>query len=295
MILLFILNALSLLLKLLSLPGTNATSVFIDVLNDTGDCVGLGVLILGLYLAKSKISIVYPYGRKRALYVFSLLAIMIFSGLIFAVALFKTISIIYETPVLMVASYSQVMFKLAAGINIAGLVTIYMYSRRNIDDPLLRGGLIDSVSDTSGSALALATILLKEPYLDVLGSLIISCIILISALSLGYRYIEILIGRAPPLSILKRVINHLLSIPEIRDVNVFNAAMITEDEYMLTLEVEVDKDMEIEDAEKLSTKIEEEIKRMEPRFKQVVIEFVGEKPGPRTYKEILSEIENHPE
>lgn len=292
-VLLFIVNLVSLTFKAISLTGTNATSVFIDVLNDIGDCVGLGVLILGLHLSKSKISIVYPYGRKRALYVFGLLAIMIFSGLIFAVALFKTISIIYETPVIVVASYSQVVFMFAVGMNIAGLILIYMYSRRGVNDPLIKGGLIDSTSDTSGSALALATIVLREPYLDVLGSLIISCIILVSALSLGYRYIEILIGRAPPVKILRKVIRHLLSIPEIRDVNVFNAAMITEDEYMLTLEVEVDKDMEIEDAEKLSIRIEEEIRKIEPRFKHIVIEFVGERPGPKTYKEILSEIENH--
>jgi len=57
--------------------------------------------------------------------------------------------------------------------------------------------------------------------------------------------------------------------------------MITEDEYMLILEVEVDKDMEVEDVEKLSMKIEEEIKKVEPRFKHVIIEFVGERPEPK--------------
>ena len=42
--------------------------------------------------------------------------------------------------------------------------------------------------------------------------------------------------------------------------------MVTEDEYMLVLEVEVDKDMEVEDAEKLSTRIEDAIRRLEPKF-----------------------------
>lgn len=287
---LFILNLASLVLKIISLTGTNATSVFIDVLNDSGDCIGLGVLLLGLRMSRSKRSLLYPFGRSRALYVFGLLSIMLFSGLIFAVALFKVISVLYEPLEIVVYHYSQVFFTTAFLINASGLSILLVHLRRGRRDPLSTGGLIDALSDTSGSGLALATIIMRDPYLDVSGSMVISIIILISALSIGYRYIEILIGRAPPLSVLRKIIDRLLEIHEIRDVNVFNAAMITEDEYLLTLEVEVDKDMEIEDAEKLSAKIEEEVKRIEPRFKHVIVEFVGEKPGPKTYREIIDEM-----
>ncbi|MEM3912699.1 MAG: cation diffusion facilitator family transporter [Desulfurococcaceae archaeon] len=292
-ILLFAFNLLSVIFKYISVMGTNATSVFIDMLNDLGDVVGLGLLMLGLSFEKKKSNIMYPFGRRRALYVTGLLSIMMFSGLIFAVAIYKTMNILFEPVVLVVKPYALYLFSLAFIVNIIGLTLIitYTYVRRGGNDPTLTGGLIDSISDVCGSALALGTLILRIPLLDVAGSLVLSGVILISAITVGYRYFQVLIGRAPPKEVLKKVIERILSIPEVRDVNIFYASMITEDEYMLILEVEVDKDMEVEDAEKLSAKIEDAVRKEDPRFKYVIVEFVGEKPGPKTYREIMNEIE----
>ncbi|MEM0099375.1 MAG: cation diffusion facilitator family transporter [Desulfurococcaceae archaeon] len=292
-ILLFAFNLLSVIFKYISVMGTNATSVFIDMLNDLGDVVGLGLLMLGLSFEKKKSNIMYPFGRRRALYVTGLLSIMMFSGLIFAVAIYKTMNILFEPVVLVVKPYALYLFSLAFIVNIIGLTLIitYTYVRRGGNDPTLTGGLIDSISDVCGSALALGTLILRIPILDVAGSLVLSGVILISAITVGYRYFQVLIGRAPPKEVLKKVIERILSIPEVRDVNIFYASMITEDEYMLILEVEVDKDMEVEDAEKLSAKIEDAVRKEDPRFKYVIVEFVGEKPGPKTYREIMNEIE----
>jgi len=291
-LILFIANTVSVIFKFVSVMGTNATSVFIDLLNDVGDSVGLGLLILGLKYTRIKKSIFYPFGGRRAPYVLTLLSIMIFSGLLFSVALFKVISILREPIEITVNTYSLIVYSTALVFNISGFTYLYIYSRKNSGkDPVLTGSAVDSFSDTFGSILALFTLVTKSTLLDIIGSLVISIVILISAISIGYKYFQVLIGRAPPREVLKKVINKVLEFKEVRDVNVFQATMITEDEYMLILEVEVDKDMEVEDVEKLSMKIEEEIKKVEPRFKYVTIEFVGEKPEPKTYREILSEIE----
>lgn len=289
---LFIANTVSVIFKFVSVMGTNATSVFIDLLNDVGDSVGLGLLILGLKYTRIKKSVFYPFGGRRAPYVLTLLSIMIFSGLLFSVALFKVISILREPIEITVNTYSLIVYSTALVFNISGFTYLYIYSRKNSGkDPVLTGSAVDSFSDTFGSILALFTLVTKSTLLDIIGSLVISIVILISAISIGYKYFQVLIGRAPPREVLKKVINKVLEFKEVRDVNVFQATMITEDEYMLILEVEVDKDMEVEDVEKLSMKIEEEIKKIEPRFKHVTIEFVGERPEPKTYREILSEIE----
>ncbi len=291
-LILFIANTVSVIFKFVSVMGTNATSVFIDLLNDVGDSVGLGLLILGLKYTRIKKSVFYPFGGRRAPYVLTLLSIMIFSGLLFSVALFKVISILREPIEITVKTYSLIVYSTALVFNISGFTYLYIYSRKNSGkDPVLTGSAVDSFSDTFGSILALFTLVTKSTLLDIIGSLVISIVILISAISIGYKYFQVLIGRAPPREVLKKVINKVLEFKEVRDVNVFQATMITEDEYMLILEVEVDKDMEVEDVEKLSMKIEEEIKKVEPRFKYVTIEFVGERPEPKTYREILSEIE----
>jgi cation diffusion facilitator family transporter len=291
-VLLFMINAMSAFLKFISVMGTNATSVFIDMLNDVGDVVGLGLLLIGLSFEKRKSNIMYPFGGRRALYIMGLISVMIFSGLIFAVAIYKIMSVLSESLIITVKPYSLMVFILAFVVNVVGLIIVFINVESKRRDPALTGGLIDSISDTSGSALALSTLITKIPILDVIGSVILSGVILISAISIGYRYFQVLLGRAPDKQILKKVIDKILEIPEIRDVNVFHASMITEDEFMLILEVEVDKDMEVEDAERLSIRIENEVRKLDPRFKYVIIEFVGEKPGPKTYREIIDEIEN---
>lgn len=288
-------NMMSVFLKFISVMGTNATSVFIDMLNDIGDVVGLGLLLIGINLEKRKNNIMYPFGRRRALYIMGLISVMIFSGLIFAVAIYKIMSILTESMIITVKPYSLIMFILAFMVNVVGLIIVFINVKSKRNDPALTGGLIDSISDTSGSALALSTLISKISILDVIGSVVLSGVILISAVSIGYRYFQVLLGRAPDKQILKKVIDKILEIPEIRDVNVFHASMITEDEFMLILEVEVDKDMEVEDAERLSIRIENEVRKLDPRFKYVIIEFVGEKPGPKTYREIINEIENSKE
>lgn len=285
-------NAMSAFLKFISVMGTNATSVFIDMLNDVGDVVGLGLLLIGLSFEKRKNNIMYPFGGRRALYIMGLISVMIFSGLIFAVAIYKIMSILSESVIITVKPYSLIVFILAFVVNVVGLIIVFINVESKRRDPALTGGLIDSINDTSGSALALSTLITKIPILDVIGSVILSGVILISAISIGYRYFQVLLGRAPDKQILKKVIDKILEIPEIRDVNIFHASMITEDEFMLILEIEVDKDMEVEDAERLSIRIENEVRKLDPRFKYVIIEFVGEKPGPKTYREIIDEIEN---
>lgn len=290
---LFLVNLVTVTLKVISITGTNATSVFVDMLNDIGDAVGLGLLLLGLSYERRKQSIYYPFGGRRAVYVFTLLSIMLFCGLIFAIALFKVIAILSEVTEISVERYSLYAFTLAFLTNVVSLAIVCRFMLYGPRDPALTTSIIDSASDTGGSAIALLTLMICNPVLDAIGSLALTGVILVSAISLGYRYFQVLIGRAPPREILKKVIDKILEFKEIRDVNVFNAMMITEDEYMLVLEVEVDKDMEVEDAEKLSTRIEDAIRRLEPKFRHIVIEFVGEKAEPKTYKEILRQIESY--
>lgn len=287
----FVINIASVALKAISVTGTNFSSVFIDMLNDVGDSVGLGLLLLGLAYEKKRSNVLYPYGRRRALYVLGLISISIFSGLIFAVALAKTISLLQESVQPVVVKHSLYAFSAAFSLNVLGLIVAYSEVKSGNGDPATMSGLLDSLSDVVGSVLALSSIALTSVFLDVVGSFIISLVILVSAVTVGYRYFQVLIGRAPPKSVLKRVLERVLELSDVKDVNVFNATMITENDYMLVLEVEVDKDKDVEDLEKLSQIIEEEVKKTDPRFKHVIVEFVAERKEPKTYKKILSEIE----
>ncbi len=287
----FIVNSVSAVFKAASIIGTNSTSVFVDMLNDIGDAVGLGLLLLGLKLGGKSRSIVYPYGTRRALYVLGLIAISIFSGVIFASATYRVAEALLGDYGVYSTREARILFTLALTTNALNLLAIYVSTRRNSNNPAIEGVLLDAVSDFSASTIALVVLITENPVLDVIGGVVISIAILISALSIGYKYYQVLVGRSPPRSVLKKVLTSVLSIPEVRDVNVFNASMITEDEYMLVLEVEVDRSLDVDDIEMLSTKIENTVKNTERRFKHVIIEFVAERREPKTYKSIIRELE----
>jgi len=287
----FLVNVVSALFKAASTAGTNSTSVFVDMLNDIGDAVGLGLILLGLKLSGKSKSITYPYGTRRALYVLGLMAISIFSGVILASAMYKVLEALLGDYAVYSTREAKLLFTVAFTTNALNLLTAYRSMRKNSSNPALEGTLLDAVSDFSGSVLALAVVFTENSILDIIGGVAISIVILISALSIGYKYYQVLVGRSPPRSVMKSVLTRILSIPEVRDVNVFNASMITEDEYMLILEVEVDENLDVDDIEDISAKIENTVKNTDPRFKHVIIEFVAERREPKNYKSIMSELE----
>jgi len=291
----FLVNSISAVFKVLSVTGTDSASVFVDMLNDIGDAVGLGLILLGLKLGGKSRSIFYPYGTRRALYVLGLIAISIFSGVIFATGMYRVVEVLLGDYEVYSTREAQVFFTVAFAINTLSLFTVYRAVRLNSTNPAIEGTLLDAVSDFFGSALALLVILTANPLLDVIGGLVVLVVILVSAFSIGYKYYQVLVGRSPPRSVMKRILTSVLNLPEVRDVNVFNALMITEDEYMLVLEVEVDRNLDVEDLEALSAKIESTVRSADPRFKHVIVEFVAERREPKTYKEIISELESVPD
>lgn len=288
--LLFSINLASVVLKFISTTGTSAMSVLLDMLNDVGDAVGLGLLLAGLRLSKKDDDVEYPYGTRRALYVTGLVFMVLVLLLLLLVAVYKTISLLQEGGVVTTRSYAIYTFTLALSLNVYGLYKVLSTRSSNSPDPAFTSAFIDAFSDTLGSVLALVAMITGSQLVDVVGSLGIVLVIAISAVTISHRYFHILIGRSPPKKVLKRTLDAVLSIPEVKDVNVFKAVMLTEEEYMLVLEVEVRKDMSVEDLEKLSAMIEESVKRVEPRFKHVVVEFVKDR-GDKTYKSIISKVD----
>lgn len=286
---LFLVNLVSVVLKALSVTGTSAVSVFLDLLNDVGDTLGLGLLLAGLHF-KPRNSIAYPYGTRRAIYVLGLIFIALISILLFVVAVFKFTTLLQGDSTVDSKPYAVYPFTTALVLNLYGLYVVLSAKIRNPSDPASTSGLVDALSDSMGSVVALTAMLTGSLVVDTIGSVLILIIILLSAITISHRYFHVLIGKSPSKNILKKTLEIVLSIPEVKDVNVFNALMITEDEYMLVLEVEVDKELDVEDLEKLSSKIEEVVKTIEPRFKHVVVEYVADKRD-KTYRKIIDQVE----
>jgi len=290
----FVLNSFTLAFKILGMLGTNSVTVLADVLNDLGDAMGLGLLWFGLKLSKRrpKREIAYPFGFSRAIYVFGLVALSIIGGLMFMASVSRVMQAVNgEDHVVTANTMSRLALLCALGINAVSLAYTIIYFRRGRSrDPAVYGSLIDSISDSSASVLSFIAITTLSPIIDFVGGIAVSAVLLISAVSAGYRYFLILIGRAPPKEDLLKILEETLKVSGVKDVNRLRAFMVTEDEYLVIMEVEVDKDVDVEDLEKLDREIELKVRNAVPNVKHVVVEYVPFRREPPTYRAIAEEI-----
>ncbi|MEZ0394199.1 MAG: cation diffusion facilitator family transporter [Desulfurococcaceae archaeon] len=282
-------NALSAALKLVGLRGTNSVAAFVDAMNDLGDVVGLGMLAIGIEISRRGSSIEYPYGTRRAAYVVGLASLALFSSAVIFASALRLANALSDGAV-SASSSSIAAFSAAFAANVATLVAVVILRRRR-DDPALAGGFVDSLGDCVSGAAALASLVTRSNALDIAGGFAAALAVVISAATEGYRYFLVLIGRAPPKRSLRRAVEEVLKVRGVRDVNEVRAFMISEDEFSIALEVEVDGNARVLELEGVARAIEEAVRRADPRFKHVVVEFVAERSGPKTYGEVLREIE----
>uniref|UniRef100_A0A7C2VB39 Cation diffusion facilitator family transporter n=1 Tax=Ignisphaera aggregans TaxID=334771 RepID=A0A7C2VB39_9CREN len=285
----FILNLATLVLKVFAYRDVASTALFADILNDITDCIGLFLLILGLYLSRKKTNnILYPFGLSRAMYVFGLISMSIFGGVLFTISFTASLTDLRYPPGPLDTATYGIAFVLSAlvinGLNFA--LGLYSYLTARKADPATVGMIVDGSTDFLATFLALIAIVSLNDLIDDIGGIVVSVILLISVVSVSYRYFLILIGRAPPKHELIKILNVVLAIPGIVDINELKALMITEDEYLVILEVEANEDVDVGDLEEMSQKIEQAIKRAVPKVKHVVIEFVPRRKEPPTYRKL---------
>jgi cation diffusion facilitator family transporter len=283
------LNAVSTILFAIGLFNSSSISVQIGVLNDLTDTIGLLIMLLSLRSVRR--SFKYPFGTERGVYITSLIALMMFSGSIVGFAVNKISTSIASQPEVHSTPISLYSVSASTALNSVSLLYSLRSLRRNSGDPTTKGTIVDSTADTLAGLISLIALYTRSPIVDIVGSLLMTGLILGISLSIGMRIYEVLVGRTPPKKVLKEILDRVLKVDGVRDVNVFKAAMITEDEYLLILEVEVDGGISVEKAEKLADTIERVIKDAEPRFKHVYIELVPVRREPPTYKRIMSEID----
>lgn len=293
----FIINFATLSLKILGFVDTRSSTLFADVLNDLGDCIGLLFLFLGLYLSKRrKSSIAYPFGMSRAIYVFGLISISIVGGILFAISLISSLATLASSMRVIESKGMAIIFVFPAlTLNVINMIySTISFKHKKHSDPATLGAFVDGLTDLIGSIAAVIAIVLLNTFIDGIGSMIVSIVLLVSSISLGYRYFIILIGRAPPKEELIKILNTVISTPGVLDVNELRAIMLTENEYLVILEVETDIDIDIKSLEIISQNIESEVRKAVNKAKYVVVECVPKRREPPTYRKILDEIRRLP-
>lgn len=285
-------NLATLALKIIAYLNSTSAAVFSDLLNDVADAIGSFLLVLGLYLASRRVrnQIYYPFGISRAVYVFGLISVSVIGGVLFTIAFLRGLATLFEGYPVISTGTSMVTMSTSLLINTALTAYSFYYYRTHRRDPSVIGSLLDSFIDTLGNAVAILALVTRSYMVDGAGSIFISAVLLVSAVSVGYRYFILLIGRSPPRGDMLRILNTIINTPGVYDVNELRAVMLTENDYIVIAEVEVEDSLSLAKMEELSREIENRVKKAVPEVRFFAVELVARRNEPPTYRRLLDLI-----
>ncbi|MCD6278479.1 MAG: cation diffusion facilitator family transporter [Desulfurococcales archaeon] len=286
----FALNALALVLKLATMLTSNSAAVNAEFLHALGDFIGSGLLALGVAISTKAPSIKYPFGYGRSTYIFGLLSASVIGGFLFTLSLLEGVNRITTREVVVSSSSALALLLTAAAADLAVLAWALWKYPAHGENPALKGTVIENLVDTVGNVAALTALLTLNPLIDAHGAFVISAILLVSSLNLGYKYFNVLIGRSAPKNVVGRAIKIAVSIPYIVDVNDVKSLIIGPNDYLLIMQLEVPPNLSAEDIQKARSELTDKLTRAEPRIKYLIAEFVTPRDPPGTFRKLLSEV-----
>lgn len=286
----FTLNLVSLILKLASALNATSVAVNAEFLHSLGDTIGSGLLVFGLSISKRSPSLRYPFGFGRAIYVFGLIASAILGGFLFAITSISGIQQLISMNDVSSSTLSITSLTTALMLDLAVLSWSLIEFRKMPRDPASRGTLVENLSDTVGEFAALISLITNNPWIDGMGALIVSAILLTSSVLLSYRYFEVLVGKSAPKNVVGRVVKIVLSDPRVIDVNDVKSLFIGPDEYLIVLQIEVPETTSVDEIDTIRKELSERIREGLPEVKHVIIEFQKPTSPPMSFKKILKEV-----
>ncbi len=286
----FLMNAVGLALKAISLTTSSSSAVDAEFLHSLGDFIGSGLLALGAAIMFRKPTLKHPFGYGRTVYVLGLISTAIIGGFLFSVSLAQGVNQLKTMSAVKPSYQSLGSMALAAVLDIAILAWAVKEYMSFKSDPSVKGTLIENLADVVGDTAALIALTTLNPLADAYGALAISGILLISSLSLGWKYFNVLIGASAPKNVVGRAIKVALSLPYVIDVNDVKSLVIGPDEYVIIMQVEVPTNLSAAEMEELREEFRERLTEAEPRIKYLIVEFVTPKEPPASYEKLLREV-----
>lgn len=285
-----ILNALALILKTYAVLHSTSSAVDAEFLHTLGDFIGSALLATGAALMFRKPSMKYPFGFGRTPYVLGLISTSIIGGFLFTISLSTGIDRLVSGGSVTATQGALVTLLIALVTDGTILAWAAKEHRSNSEDPAVKGTIVENLSDLVGDVAAISSVLTANPLMDAYGAFIISGILLFSAISLGYRYFNVLIGRAAPKNVIGRAVKVAVAIPGVIDVNDVKSLVIGPDQYLLIMEVEAREDASVEELERIREELRERLQDAEPRVKYLIVEFVPPRAPPATFRDLLRRI-----
>jgi cation diffusion facilitator family transporter len=272
--------------------GTSSRTVLAEVFHSAGDVINSFTLYQGSVYSTKPPSLRYPFGRGRFAYVASLISSVLLAGSVFYMIVVE--GFMNPPTNISVANWRPYTWYIAIIVvfDLATLIiSLLIYKKVSVSGrTLLKPLLLEDLLGLSGNFIAITSLYISDPGIDLVLSVIIAIVIIVSASHVVYENVGILVGVSAPREILWRIVKSVISIPEVLDVNDIKSLMLEPGEYIVILQIEIDPSTSMEDAVRVKEEIAESIKKIDPSIRYVIIDLVKPQEPKLSYVRILREI-----
>ena len=239
----FLLTVLFFFVEVIGSVLSNSLALFADSMHMLQDIIALGLSVFAVKLVKRPKDKVHTFGFKRAEVISAFL-----NGLgLFLISLF----ILYESVIRFNTTQhieTGLMFVVSVTgliVNIVGLFLLKEIQKENINS---KGAFLHVLSDTLGSVGAIiASVLIyftNQPIFDIIVSLLITVLILVSSFKITGQALSILMERTPNSIVISDIEEKILQIKGIKSVHDIHSWSVSTDQLNFSCHVEITKESE---------------------------------------------------
>lgn len=259
-------------IKLIAYYFSGFTAVLADATHSIVDITMILILFVSERVARKSPDPSHPLGHEMAKNVASLIV-----GVAFVTVLsFELAKEGLDKILNPQSSYQNI--EIALGIEIIVLILLFiavLLSAKR-EGMLNRTLFVESINDSLSTFAAIFGIILvwfSYPFFDGVATLVIAALIFYNSLKLIVDNARILLGLSPSNEFYESVERVCAEIEEVKGVHDMVGVYTGEDSIHLDIHVTVDGKMSVEDADKLSVKIADEIMAKHPEVRHISVHF----------------------
>jgi cation diffusion facilitator family transporter len=259
--------------------ATGSLAVLSQTLDSVIDVVALGLVFIGVRFAAKPADRSHHYGHAKAENLVAFTQTLILAAIAIAIA-FEAITRFNDPPEISTPWYAFVVLAASAVVDVLRVRSLLAISRSTRSEALAAGAL--NLAGDVGTAIvtlvSLALVRTGVERADAIGGLLVALAVLVAAVRLGKRSVDVLMDRAPesPLNVIAHSAAQVPGVAETRRVRVRGAG----DNLFADVTIATRRSVSLERAHDIAEEVERNIERSLPRADVVVhVEPTSESAG----------------
>lgn len=266
--------------------ASGSAVLFSGTLHSLADVLASSFLLIGFYSAKNGDPLRYHFGRGRETFFWALMASIFTFGVASTLSvregwsqivnpeLITNLGVIFlvlgiDLFVNLATVYLQVQELSQKGVNI---ITAVRRSHKTLVKAALLGDFMGVMANFVGFAALGIFAVTGDIFYDGLGSVVIGLSLAVFSLLLIAQIKTLLVGRATSLQVQKQITSAAESVKGVVAVRELRTMILSPDEILVNLEVNLVDDLDTDDIEVIMDRIRERVAKKVPRAKFIQVE-----------------------